>query len=217
MKKLCTFAFILMFVAINLYGQKTPQDVFKTDNIVWYGLDFSEARFIGQFDQAAGIAPATANDMKYSYIPAWNALILSEPNRYDLRKTFRKVNVYNDLKDVEVSNRQINEDKLMSFNPYRFEDAAEVVSSIIGNYGDGERNEGVGLVFIVEYFNRIDQEAAVYVTFFDIATQEVLFKERMLGSPRGIGLRNYWAGAIRNILLDIERQTYRSWQNTYGQ
>lgn len=211
------FTFLVLIISGTcVFSQHQAADVFKKDKIVWYGLDFSNAKFIGQFDQAAGLAPANASDLKHDYIPAWNSLILSEPNRYDIRKTFRKTRVFNDLSGVRKNNEKMDESLMMSYNAFRFDDANTVITNIVELYQEGKKAEGIGVVFIVEYFNRIDQEAAVYVTFFDIATQKVLFYERLLGNPRGIGLRNYWAGAVRDILIQIERNAYDIWRKNHG-
>jgi len=213
MKKLMLCA-LLIGVSLFINAQNTAKDVFSKDDMVWYGLDFSKAKFIGQFDQAAGIAPATANDMVFNYIPAWNRLIVSETTKYDLRKTFRKTDVFFDLTIVN-NNKRINEDRLMSFNDYEIENPNEVIPQIIKSYTKGQKDSGIGLVFIVEKFHKENQEASIYVTFFDIATKEVLFFEKIVGKARGIGLRNYWAGAVHNILTQVNKTYYNNWKKKY--
>ncbi|MDD3876139.1 MAG: hypothetical protein PHT69_05930 [Bacteroidales bacterium] len=215
MKKIILLLTVLSAVSL-LKAQNTSREVFSSEELVWYGLDFSKAKLIGQFDQAVGVAPATGNDIKSQYIPAWNNLIVSEPNKYDLRKTFKKAVVYNDLGVVERSNSSVNEDFIISYNEYSFENPAAIVENIVSGYTNGEKQEGIGLVFIVETFHKANQEATVYVTFFDIATKNILFSEKMVGKARGIGLRNYWAGAIYNILVAIQKTKFKAWEKTYG-
>src|SRR5438477_13026793 len=86
----------------------TAKDVFNRDEIVWYGLDFSKAKMIGQFDQGAGAGAASGSDLKMKYFPGWNAVILNEPKKYDLKKTFRKMSVFNDISPVEAKNRSVD-------------------------------------------------------------------------------------------------------------
>lgn len=214
MKKLMIVIALLSVAGISA-GQKTAPAVFTQDEIVWYGLDFSQARFIGMFDQAAGAGEASSWELKHKYVPAWNALILNEPNKYDLQKTFQKSRVFYDLKAVEKSNAEIDEDEIQSHNAYRFENPEETISRIISSYTAGEQAEGIGLVFIVEYFHKDDREAAVYASFFDVATKELIFTERLTASPRGIGLRNYWAGAIHRMLRDIEKKQWKKWSKNH--
>ncbi len=204
-----------MGAAGMISAQKTAQPVFTQDEVVWYGLDFSQARFIGQFDQAAGAGEASAWELKHKYIPAWNALILNEPNKYDLQKTFQKSKVLYELKPVEKSNAELDEGEMQTYQAYRFENPEETVSEIISAYTAGDQSEGVGLVFVVEYFHKDEKEASIYVSFFDIATRKLIFTERLTSSPRGIGLRNYWAGAIHRMLRDIERGAFKSWRKKY--
>jgi hypothetical protein len=37
----------------------------------------------------------------------------------------------------------------------------------------------------------------------------------MIGEPMGFGLRNYWAGAIKDILHQIDFFEYPVWKNKY--
>lgn len=56
-------------------------------------------------------------------------------------------------------------------------------------------------------------EAVVYVTVFDIKTKNVLILERMVGKPMGIGLRNFWAGAMKHVIKQITTDYYNLWKS----
>jgi len=212
------YLFLIAFASAGVFAvaQNTAKDVFTKDQIVWYGLDFSKAKMIGAFDQGAGAAPASGSDIKAKFIPGWNGVILNEPEKYDLKKTFRKTDVYKDLSVVEKSNSKIDVDNFMTFNDYKFDNPNSIVEGILNGYDKGDKTEGIGLVFIVEYFNKSEAKASVYVTFFDIASKKVLFTEHMTGKPGGFGLRNYWVRTIKEILDQIDDGTYKSWKNIYG-
>ena len=77
------------------------------------------------------------------------------------------------------------------------------------------KKSGIGVAFIIENFNKGTQEATVYVTFFDIATKKVLVCEKMTGKAMGVGMRNYWAGAIKSILKQIDATEYKNWKSKY--
>src|SRR5690349_21636929 len=83
-----------------LTAQLNSSDIFKEDAIVWYGLDFSRAKFIGKFDQGAGINSINEFELINKYIPAWNELVINQPERFDLKRVFRKNYIYNDLTSV---------------------------------------------------------------------------------------------------------------------
>ncbi len=208
--------FVFLCASQFTWAQYTAKDVVTTDKMVWYGLDFSKAKMIGQFDQGNGIAPASGNDIKLKYIPGWNAVILNEPQKYDLNKTFRKTNVFKDLSPVEKNNSKIDPDNLFTYNDYKFENSNAVIEEIIKGYEKGEKAEGIGLTFIVEYFSKPAEQASVHVVFFDIATKKVLIKEHMYAKAGGIGLRNYWIRSIYNILDQIDDHYYKMWKNQYG-
>ncbi len=215
MKKIL-FSLAFFSAGLSLGAQNTAKDVFTKDDIVWFGLDFSKSKMIGQFDQGAGAVPASGSDIKAKYVPGWNGVVLNEPEKYDLKKTFRKTSIFNDLSVVEKSNSKIDPDNLLTYNDYKFSNPDSTIDGIVSSYSKGEKTNGIGLVFIVEYFNKVKQEASVYVTFFDIATKKVLFKEHLFGKPGGIGIRNYWARTIYNMLNQIDHSIYKTWIKKYS-
>lgn len=55
----------------------------------------------------------------------------------------------------------------------------------------------------------LDKRAAqaVYeMVFFDIATREVRYTERVEGHAGGFGLRNYWANTVAEVLKTWRRE-----------
>ena len=212
---------IILFIAFTIAGffaiaQNTAKDVFTNSNMVWCGLDFSKSRMIGAFDLDKGTEHLTGNDIKTRYTATWNMLILNEPKKYEIGKAFHKTSVVNDISITDKSNLKIDENQIMTNNEYKFENAVATIEEIIKSYEMGDKKDGIGLVFIVEYFNKEKKQASVYVTLFDIATKNVLFTEKMLSEPSGFGIRNYWAGSIARILKQIEGKTYKSWKEKYG-
>ncbi len=214
MKKIIVIC-IFAAAVTGLKAQTTAADVFTGDEIVWYGLDFSKAKFIGQFDQAVGAAPASSYDLKIKYIPGWNELILNESTKYDIGKTFRKTIVSYDIGVVDKINSRISEDEMMTYNPFSFDNPDELVKQCVARYSGDQNSGGLGVVFIIECFHKEQKQAGMYVTFFNIETKEVLFSEKMIGTAKGIGLRNFWGGAIYHVLTQIQKKTWVAWQKKY--
>ena len=208
MKKI--FCFTLLITGIAIAKAQDPKAVFNAKEIVWYGLDFTKAKFVGGFDQVGGAGAANGSDMKSKWIPSWNALILNEQPKFDLKKTFRKDNVYFDVASLNELNSKIDPDGCMTPNPGKIEKSE--IEAMVKKYS-GEKKEGVGLSFVVENFNKGTQMADVYVTFFDIATKKILLCEKVSGKAMGIGMRNYWAGAIKAILKEIDDSEYKNWKS----
>lgn len=203
---------LLLAVSFGVFSQNTAKEVFTSNTIVWYGLNFSKAKMIGQFDQAMGAGAASGADLKNKWIPAWNSIILTEPKNFKIKEAFHKDDVFYDVTATEKLNANINSEELMTFNSYKFDDAQKTVKDIIAKLKGGEKTEGIGVTFIVESFNKSLDEAVFYVTIFDIKTKNVLIMERIVGKPVGIGLRNFWAGAVKHVLKQITTDYYKIWK-----
>ncbi len=208
MKKLIIFAFIIVS-SLSVNGQSSK--AFDATEIVWYGLDFTKAHFVGQFDQGMGAAPASGADIKNKWVGQWNALIAKEPQNFDFKKAFKKDNVYIDIASMNELNSKMDADKIMVFNPGKID--PNEIEGMVKKYKAGDKKEGVGLAFIVENFDKGTETATVYVTFFDIASQKVLLTHPMIGRTMGVGMRNYWAGAIKSVLKQLAKdEDYKSWK-----
>ncbi len=199
--------------SFTAFSQNTASDLFKTNNIVWYGLNFAGAKMVGNFDQAMGAGQSSAYELRDKWIPAWNGLMVNEPSNFKIKEAFRKNDVYYDLKPTEIMNHEINLDGFITLNSFTFSDADRTVSDIVSKLNGGEKKEGVGIVFIVESFNKITEDASVYVTVFDIKTKNVLITERVNGKPAGFGLRNFWAGAMKRIIKQVNDVNYKYWKS----
>lgn len=192
---------LLLLLCVVSFATAQNNKVFSTTRVVWYGIDLSKAKLI---DGAAFPYPA---EVKTKYADSWNSLILNEADKYDIKKYFSKSSVDYDLKHVNTVNDAINEEELVTYESYSFD--KETVQEMLGAY-ETKAEKGIGLVFIVESLSKTDEAAMIHLTFFDIASKEILFHKRMTGKPRGFGLRNYWAGSYFNI-FDQSRKKWKSW------
>lgn len=201
--------FFCMVCSNLFFSQSNVRDIFCTNNLVWYGLDFSEAKFIGRFDQGYGIRSVNESEIVNKYIPAWNELIVIEPWNFQLKSTFRKTSIYYDLEPVAKRNASIKTEGLFSYNTHFL--PKDHLDKMIASYEGGDKNEGLGLVFIVESFDKPNRTANFWIVFFDIKTKSVLLSEYCSGEPVGFGIRNYWAGAIKHVLRDIRYVKFNRW------
>lgn len=210
MKKLALL--LCMGLWISLVSQNTAKDLFTAKEIVWYGLNFTEAKMVGQFDQAMGAAPATASEIKTKWMSAWNGLMVAEPQNFKIKEAFEKESVFYDIGPVEKANQTIKADNLMMVNPYVFADAQKSIKNAVGKLSGGEKKDGMGVTFVVESFNKTADEATVYAVVFDIKTKAILISEKIIGKPTGIGLRNFWAGAMKHVIKQVTKEYYRKWK-----
>ncbi len=190
MKKL-TFALLLLTISTLSFAQPDPK-VFSTTEFVWAGIDFSKAKMIGP----EGFT--NPNDIADNFLISWNNLIISESDKYNFKEAYEKSKQIDDLSVANRRNETVEADELVINEPYAFESGT--LEEIIADYDLEEANDGLGLVYVVESFNKTKEEAVIYVVFFDIASKEILSQEKYVGKPKGFGLRNYWAGAIHSII-----------------
>lgn len=198
--------------ALNLTSQNTAKDLFQAKEIVWYGLNFTESKMVGSFDQAMGAGAATASEIRNKWMSAWNGLIIAEPQNYKLKEAFEKESVYYDIGPAEKANQAVKTGDLMTANAFTFADAQKSVKNAVSKMSGGEKSFGIAVTFVVESFNKTTEEASVYVVVFDIKTKAILISERITGKPTGIGLRNFWAGAMKHVIKQVQKQYYAKWQ-----
>lgn len=196
--------FLLLNIVAEVKGQYTRADIFNTSELTWYGLDFSSIKLIGP----DGFTDVTT--IKEIYFAEINNLVRIEPEKYDLRKSFHKSKVTIDLNMVKERNKTPDVTKLVldHFEEYAIDE--DQVSKIVGSYKT-EAKSGIGVVFIMEKFVKLEEAGYMWVVFFDISTKNILLMENMTGKAGGFGWRNYWARTFFSVLKEIEKTRYNLW------
>ena len=190
----------LFFAFVNAQPFGHPA-IKNADEIVYYGLDFSNAKMIG----TEGFS--NPDDIKARFFRAWNMVIVNESDKYDLKKAFKKDVIRRDFSVIDERNSLPDADELVINSDYKI--SREDVEAIIKNY-TGEYDSGVGLVFIIESFSKTGEIGKMWVTFFDIGSKEVLLTRRYSGEPGGFGLRNYWVRSVYNVINQVGKD-YAEW------
>jgi len=200
------FLVLILLLTSNLMFAQSTADIFNssTAEITWCGLDFSKVKLVGQVGFTDPI------QIKNQYFTAWNGLILSEPSKYDLKKTFLKNKFNHNITVVEQGNNAVNVTEMV-INESALKLERKDLEAIVKSYNVEVRDQ-IGLVFIIESFDKLAEKATVHVTFFNTKTKEIIFTDVVVGSPKGFGFRNYWAGAICDVLDIIRSKKFKSWQ-----
>jgi hypothetical protein len=179
----------LLIVPSALFGQKTMTDFLDENcDVVWFGLDFSKARMIGEegFNDPVAI--------KEDYFEKWNHLMITEGDKYDWGKTLLVSDLKYDYGVVDLLNDAVKVKSLVINKSYSISE--DDIAAAARAYKIDDYKQGIGITVVVESFDRIKEQAFGYITFFDISSRKVLYKHRLIGDAGGIGFRNYWAGAI---------------------
>lgn len=202
MKTLCTTLLLCTFL-ITADAQKTRSDIFNDDEIVFFGIDYSNAKMIGR-ETFPNI-----DILQEYYFEKWNSILFSERDKYNIKKYYDKSIIEYDYGIVTKRNATISLDSIVIERSYAIE--KEQLIDMISQYDSERQKEGLGMVFIVESLNKPEEAAFVWLTFFDISTKKILMARRMKGAPGGFGRRNYWIRPFYNIMKQSDK-LWRKWE-----
>lgn len=211
-----------------LYGHaQTPKEkIVATKEITWYGLDFSNQKLVGEKDDYQ------VYDLLYE-LGDMNRAIVAESQKYNLKKTFRKNVVSIDLsiaedqlykldldnvyKICDPDSIRISESSIQQIiHLYNYDKHDRTISTTAPSKSSGFRlhanpgmtfrtgsHPGIGLVFLMEYLDKNLKEVSLVAVFFDIPSKKVLHTERIIARPSGGWFRNYYMGAIKDVLSQL--------------
>ena len=178
------------------------------ETLIWLGIDFSHVKLIGEFSQFNGAGDKNSRQIRDIYFPAWNQIVLAEPEKYDIRGMLRKNEVFYDIDYILGLNADTELSEMESYNAPKY--TKEDIQGFIKTYKPG-KEEGVGVAFLVECLNKNAGEAVIHFVMMDLKTKNLILHERLIAEPRGFGIRNYWAGAIYKVIQDITSKYYKRW------
>jgi hypothetical protein len=201
--------FGILLVAFPALSQ-TKSDVFMKDiPVTWLGLDFTSAKLIGDRERLG-----SESDVRH-LLDAWNDLILAEQDKFDVAKAIGRAKVDNVIDVTKQHNAELDVMSMFSDNERDYlHIKVSDVEEIIAGY-DFKDLSGIGLMFNVESFNKINVEGSVWITFINLGTKEVLFTERLVAPPSGMGMRNYWAGCLYEIITKIRKKEFEMWRKKH--
>ena len=179
-----------------------PLKPHQEKQFTWYGVDFRLAKFIGSsiFSDPAVI--------QKEYLAKWNDIILVERKKYDIQGALKIKNYGYKIQWMTNMNKEVDVAANIQSDSYAI--SKEKIETHVKSY-DGVEGEGVGIVFIVESLNKLEQAGFMWVTFFDEKTKEIIYTERMSGAAQGFGIRNYWAGTFYNVVKEIKDKRQKKW------
>jgi len=201
---------ITLFLALSVAAHaQSVRDVFSNSSMIWYGIDVSKAKFIGPLE-----AWGSPVKLKDTYFGAWNSVVVNESDKYNLRKFFRKDQITIDLKKVKELNDKVSTDSLIVTYTEVPPISEFALVNHVAKYIDPSK-KGVGLVFVVEYFSKIKESGLMHVVFFDPSNGNIHMIKTMEGKAGGMGLRNFWAKSIFNVMDQCDR-SWNKWKKEAG-
>jgi hypothetical protein len=204
---ICCFALVAR-------GQSV-EDLFRTSDtkLYWLGIDFSNVKLIGDFSQFLGSGEKSASQIKKTFFPAWNELILKERQKYDVAGMLRKDDIIYDIDMItDLNTTALLEEMEVDNTPnYTRSDIERFVSK----YNTADKT-GIGVVLVAEVLDKSNAQAWFHFVALNLTSKKILVHDRLSGIPAGIGLRNYWAGAIHDVLEEIADIRYKTWKANYA-
>lgn len=182
MKRILTLALILF--PLLAAGQQSILDVNDVD---YRGVDFTKTMILA------------ANESDAAFVKIFtgiNNLVITESNKYDLGKAFRKNVFVKDLTNVHERNSDISGN--MRTNDANYMINGKELQEIVDAYKAD--TDGVGLIIVGELLNKSASKGRYVVVFFDSESGDIIYTKRVTGKAGGFGLRNFWAASLHNVL-----------------
>jgi len=181
-------------------------DFLKEREVTWLGIDFSKASFTKKgFDMP--------NDVLQLYFNEWNALIITDQKKYDIRVAFRKPVVHFDLSFVKKQNK-LYKGGMPTKDVIRMENLLN--KNILTNYIRQiliPEISKFSLLFVVESFDNTIKKGSVWVVILHSNTKEIALCEEFKESPGGFNIKSYWARVFFNIFFNISRTAFVRWEH----
>jgi len=201
--------FLLAILTISSQAQIKNVVFDVKTKVTWLGLDFTDAIFIGDRERLG-----SKEDINH-LLGGLNRLIVDEPYKFDIALAIDKKKVENAIEVTLEKNETLDVlEKYASSSKEYFHIKPNRINEIVDTYSFKDL-EGVGLMFIIESFNKINEEASIWVTFIDMNTKEIIISERITAEPKGFGLRNYWAGAIYSVIQKVKKKEFEMWRRKH--
>src|SRR5579859_7661347 len=106
--------------------------------------------------------------------------MIKETEKYDVGKALHRPPLKNALSHAIDHNDQLDLKNVVDDGASLLRLSKEDISKIISAYNFGAET-GLGVMFVVESFSKKDNKGAMWLTFINIDTREVIYTERFVG------------------------------------
>lgn len=182
-------AIILLFISNGLFAQTINSVLKPSDKVVYYGIDMSASKLIGDRSSPEAVFVSTV-------MPGMNYTVISQPEKFDFQKYFNISSLTEAIASTDKVNSSVDIDNFYSneasYNPQWDEKQLAKHIAKLSKVDKGNK----GFVFIVESMNKLTEKSAVWIVVFDNKTSEILYSKRYLNDVGGFGQKNYYLKPI---------------------
>jgi len=189
-----TFLAVLFMGSMGLIGQSAGSPA-SQDEIVWFGLDYTQVRFIGSHSAFSDL-----QNIREHYFRSWNELIKMESKKYNLKSAFGVRKVIYEMEYAITQSMQRDMDNIRQLDSYSIDE--DRVADVVWKYTDTSDGR-TGALFVMETLNKMEEKSTMWLAVFNISTGEIYHLRRYTGKPGGFGFRNYWARCYYNVLKSL--------------
>jgi hypothetical protein len=186
----------------------TKRDILNSSKITFLGIDLTETLFVGGYEEWK------SEDELKRLNPQWNQLMVSEADKYNLRRALRNNNIDYQVGICIDHNDNVNFKEKITFTDPGKPLTSEQIQNIMSSY-DFKDLTGLGMMFVIESFNKNKEEGTMALTFVNLNNKEIIYEERLSGPSAGFGLRNHWARSILEAIIQIDKKRYKTWEKTF--
>lgn len=176
--------------------------------IVWLGVDFTQVQLIGSLG-------TVDDDELVPLFDEINELIIDERDKFNFREALRRRDIPYDLGSVSELNSRIDPNSIIvpASSYDRFMDPEQIAGlvKLYDTYGE----DGIGLVFFMEYLDKNSETGAMWMAFFRLSDQRLLLAERMKGEAGGMGFRNHWANCVYEVIKQLTDKKFEEMKARY--
>ncbi len=172
-----------------------PADVVNADRIVWVGVAYTQTRYIATTD---------FNDVEqvvHHFPNSWNGLVVDELVD-DMEKGLKKP-IALDVGHMAAFNAQSTTDQVIREDGGLADShlGPDAVAAVVKSY-QLDQTQGVGLTLVVDRLVKSEEAGCSWLTFFDLASRDVLYTDRVCADAGGFGFRNYWFRPVKTVLRE---------------
>jgi len=182
-------AIIILFISNGLFAQTINSVLKPSDKVVYYGIDMSASKLIGDRSSPEAVFVSTV-------MPGMNYTVIAQPEKFDFQKYFNISSVTEATASTDKVNATTDIDNFYSneasYNPQWDEKQLAKHIAKLSKVDKGNK----GFVFIVESMNKLTEKSAVWIVVFDNKTSEILYSKRYLNDVGGFGQKNYYLKPI---------------------
>jgi hypothetical protein len=165
MKK--TVTIIIFYLLINVCVSQTLTDVARNKELTWYGVDFTQCRFIGfNSEQISSIN-----------LNVWGYTTLTEKEENLIKKSFGKKTLSIETSTALDRNSTLDCKTLVSDHTYGID--IEKIQNVVSNYKI--MGVGYGVIFIVESVEIVSNSIFIWVVYVNNQTGQIVSSRRYTG------------------------------------